>query len=85
MNRTDRYKQVFTKDYLMGPNSFRLLDELIRRNPYSPPRLQLVCFSGTMRMAVLIPGFRGVNSEYALCISLSSSLLIDSFPTFLKI
>ncbi len=34
MNRADRYKQYFTKDYLMGPNSFRLLDELIRRNPY---------------------------------------------------
>jgi len=34
MNRVDDYKQYFTKDYLMGPNSFRLLDELIRRNPY---------------------------------------------------
>ena len=34
MNRPDRYKQYFTGDYLMGPNSFRLLDELIRRNPY---------------------------------------------------
>ena len=34
MNRADRYRQYFTKDYLMGPNSFRLLDELIRRNPY---------------------------------------------------
>ena len=44
----------------------------------------VVCFSGTMRIAILILGFRGVNSEYALCISLSSSFLIDSFPTFLK-
>ena len=34
MNRADRYKRFFTADYLMGPNSFRLLDELIRRNPY---------------------------------------------------
>ena len=34
MNRAEHYKQYFTKDYLMGPNSFRLLDELIRRNPY---------------------------------------------------
>ena len=35
MNRADHYRQYFTKDYLMGPNSFRLLDELIRRNPYN--------------------------------------------------
>ena len=34
INRADRYKQYFTRDYLMGPNSFCLLDELIRRNPY---------------------------------------------------
>ena len=34
MNRADYYRQYFTKEYLMGPNSFRLLDELIRRNPY---------------------------------------------------
>ena len=33
MNKADHYRQYFTKDYLMGPNSFRLLDELIRRNP----------------------------------------------------
>ena len=24
-----KYKKYFTKEYLMGPNSFRLLDELI--------------------------------------------------------
>ena len=34
MNRADRYRRYFTKECLMGPNSFRLLDELIRRNPY---------------------------------------------------
>ena len=34
MNRAERYSKYFTKEYLMGPNSFRLLDELIRRNPY---------------------------------------------------
>ena len=28
-----KYKKYFTKDHLMGPNSFRLLDELIRRSP----------------------------------------------------
>ena len=42
MNRTEKYKQYFTKDYLMGPNSFRLLDELIRRNPYD------VCYDRTL-------------------------------------
>ena len=34
MNRAEHYRKYFTKEYLMGPNSFRLLDELIRRNPY---------------------------------------------------
>ena len=33
MSHIDKYKMYFTKEYLMGPNSFRLLDELIRRSP----------------------------------------------------
>ena len=33
MGNMEKYRQYFTKDYLMGPNSFRLLDELIRRKP----------------------------------------------------
>ena len=33
MNSIEKYKKYFTKEYLMGPNSFRLLDELIRRSP----------------------------------------------------
>ena len=33
MSNIERYRKFFTKDYLMGPNSFRLLDELIRRKP----------------------------------------------------
>lgn len=33
MSNIEKYRQYFTKDYLMGPNSFRLLDELIRRSP----------------------------------------------------
>ncbi len=33
MRGIETYRQYFTKDYLMGPNSFRLLDELIRRSP----------------------------------------------------
>lgn len=33
MSNIEKYRRYFTKDYLMGPNSFRLLDELIRRSP----------------------------------------------------
>ena len=29
MNRADKYKHLFTKDFLMGPNSVRLLDEML--------------------------------------------------------
>ena len=37
MSDIGKYRQYFTKDYLMGPNSFRLLDELIRRKPFDVP------------------------------------------------
>ena len=33
MKHIEKYKKFFTKEYLMGPNSFRLLDELIARSP----------------------------------------------------
>ena len=33
MSDIEKYRQYFTKEYLMGPNSFRLLDELIRKKP----------------------------------------------------
>ena len=33
MKNIEKYKKYFTKKYLMGPNSFRLLDELISRCP----------------------------------------------------
>ena len=33
MSRIEKYRPYFTKDYLMGPNSFLLLDEMIRRKP----------------------------------------------------
>ena len=42
MSNIERYRPYFTKDYLMGPNSFRLLDELIRRRPEG------VCFERTL-------------------------------------
>ena len=31
--RCDNYKDLFSKEYLMGPNSMRLLDELIEKYP----------------------------------------------------
>ena len=31
--KCDNYKDLFTKEYLMGPNSMRLLDELIEKYP----------------------------------------------------
>ena len=37
MSNLENYRKYFTKDYLMGPNSFRLLDELIRRRPDGAP------------------------------------------------
>lgn len=33
MKNIDNYRKYFTKEYLMGPNSFRLLSELISRKP----------------------------------------------------
>lgn len=31
--RTNKYKEFFTKEFLMGPNSIRLLDELLEKAP----------------------------------------------------
>ena len=42
MSNIEKYKKYFTKEYLMGPNSFRLLDELISR------RLEGTCFNRTL-------------------------------------
>ena len=42
MDKTAKYRQYFTKEYLMGPNSFRLLEELLRRNPFD------TCFDRTL-------------------------------------
>lgn len=33
MNRIEKYKEYFTKEYLMGPNALRLLDEILLDNP----------------------------------------------------
>ena len=31
--RVENYREFFTKNYLMGPNSLRLLDEMLRKFP----------------------------------------------------
>lgn len=31
--RTEKYKEFFTKDYMMGPNSIRLLNEMMTYVP----------------------------------------------------
>ena len=31
--RVENYREFFTKNYLMGPNSLRLLDEMLRKSP----------------------------------------------------
>ena len=42
MSSIEMYKKYFTKEYLMGPNSFRLLDELICKRPEG------ACFNRTL-------------------------------------
>ena len=42
MSNIEKYRKYFTKEYLMGPNSFRLLDELICRRP------DTICFNRTL-------------------------------------
>lgn len=33
MKKTDKYKELFTKEYLMGPNSVVLLEEMLEKYP----------------------------------------------------
>lgn len=33
MNKSDKYKELFNENFLMGPNSLRLLDEMLERHP----------------------------------------------------
>ena len=66
MNRAEHYRKYFTKEYLMGPNSFRLLDELIRRNPYDAcydRTLDLGC--GMALTSVFLANETSAKSVYA--------------------
>ena len=33
MKKADKYKELFSKEYLMGPNSMRLLEEMLKKYP----------------------------------------------------
>ena len=33
MKKADKYKELFNKEYLMGPNSVRLLEEMLEKYP----------------------------------------------------
>lgn len=43
---SDKYASFFTKEYLMGPNCFRLADELLQSAPISGRVLDLGCGTG---------------------------------------
>lgn len=34
MKKADKYKELFSKEYLMGPNSMRLLEEMLKKYPH---------------------------------------------------
>ncbi len=66
MSRIEKYRQYFTKEYLMGPNSFRLLDELIKRKPSDVTfhrTLDLGC--GFTLTSLFIAGETNTDTVYA--------------------
>ena len=66
MNNLEKYSRYFTKDFLMGPNSFRLLEELLRRNPFGSCKgrvLDLGC--GMALTSVYMANETPVESVYA--------------------
>lgn len=46
--RSDKYRELFTTEHLMGPNSVRMLDELMARHPLGKVErvLDLGCGTG---------------------------------------
>lgn len=48
MSRVDKYKDLFTDQFLMGPNSVRLLDEMLEKSqiPEGQRVLDLGCGKG---------------------------------------
>lgn len=62
MSDIGKYRQYFTKEYLMGPNSFRLLDELIRKKP-SNTRFHRTLFKTAAWWEVLLKNECGERCE----------------------
>lgn len=74
MSNIEKYKDYFTKEYLMGPNSFRLLDELIGRCPDDVNygrALDLGC--GFALTSFFIANETNANSVYAFDLWVSAS------------
>ena len=74
MNNIEKYRKYFTKEYLMGPNSFRLLDELIQRCPGSASferTLDLGC--GYALTSLFIANETDAKTVYALDLWVSAS------------
>ena len=74
MSNIERYRAYFTKDYLMGPNSFRLLDELIRRRPWDAPfgrTLDLGC--GMALTSVFLANETDAKTVYAFDLWISAT------------
>ena len=74
MDRCARYSAWFTKDYMMGPNSLRLLDELLRRAPADARfdrTLDLGC--GQAATSVFLAGETPAKSVFAFDLWVSAS------------
>ena len=74
MSNVEKYKDYFTKEYLMGPKSFRLLDELISSSPENIDYgrvLDLGC--GFALTSLFIANETNAQSVYAFDLWISAS------------
>lgn len=72
--KCDKYKEYFTKEYMMGPNSLRLLDEIISDNPEAINRgnvLDLGC--GAALTSVFLGKETNADRVYALDLWISAT------------
>ena len=74
MSTIEKYKKYFTKDFLMGPNSLRLLDELLQRKPWDAPfgrTLDLGC--GMAMTSVFLANETDAKQVYAFDLWISAT------------